>query len=433
MHSGKFLSSKNLTVSEGAGALAHRAFLHRLALWALFAIAAIGAAVSLRLSREVRDTYLRSKELPELEVEARAHPDDALTQYYLAKSYYLHLRFADARSAYQTAIRLDPRSARTHLGLALSLYESGRLNEAQDEFAQTLRWDSRSAWAEYMTGKIAWLQGRLTDALPHLQRATRLDPRSDPAWFGLGVCYEQLHRYNDAVVPLQQAIAHRETSAQYHTALGEVLVYRGYTDEGRRHYERALQLNPRYGPACQLMGSFYLHKVPGRDSLQHAEDLFRRATQLQAYRPEELYLDMGDLYTQQGQYVKAVDALRKSIDIDPRDERTYYALAVAYRHLGRLREASEAERHFQRISDQHNLLQTQEARVFHAPDNAAERLTLARLYRSLGLAQEASVQYMAYLRSKPHSDAVSREFHNWIDRDHAAFKPMQQTTEMGLP
>ena len=202
----------------------------------------------------MRETVLRGKELPELEAEARAHPTDALAQYYLAKSYYLHLRFSHAQSAYQAAIRLEPNSARAHLGLALSLYESGRLPEAQEAFADTLRLDNRSAWAEYMIGKIAWLQGRVADALPHMQHASQLDPRSAPAWFGLGVCYEQLHRYNEAVEPLRQAIARRENSAQYHTALGEVLVYRGYTDEGRKHYERALQLNPDYGPACQSDG-----------------------------------------------------------------------------------------------------------------------------------------------------------------------------------
>ncbi len=399
----------------------------------LLGLALIGGAFSLRSSQGVRETLLRSKDLPELEAEARTHPDDALAQYYLAKSYYLHLRFSDARSAYEAAIRLDPKSARAHLGLALSLYESGMLREAQGALEQTLRLDERSAWAEYMLGKIAWLQGRLTEALPHLQRATRYDPRSDPAWFGLGVCYEQLRRYNDAVEPLRQAVARKETSAQYHTALGEVLIYRGYTDEGRRHYERALQLNPNYGPACQLMGSFYLHKVPGRDSLNRAEALLVRATHLQAYHPEQLYLDLGELYAQQGQYKKAVEALQESLRKDPRDERAYYALVPVYRHLGNVREAESAARQFKRISDMHNQLQTQEARVFHNPNNTVARLILARLYRDLGLAEQAAQQYTVYLQLEPNDAEVANEFNAWIEQERKTWLQKQQESGMRLP
>jgi tetratricopeptide (TPR) repeat protein len=429
----KTTSRTGSTASKGAANSGGRALPFRLVFLAILGIALIGGAFVLRSSRGVRETILRGKDLPELEAMVRAHPDDALAQYYLAKSYYLKLRFSDARSAYESAVRLDPDSARSHLGLGLALYESGKLQAAQDEFERTLRLDSHSAWAEYMIGKIAWLQGRTTDALPHMQRATQLDPRSDPAWFGLGVCYEQLHRYKDAVEPLRQAIARKETSAQYHTALGEVLVYRGSTEEGRKEYERALELNPNYGPACQLMGSFYLHKAPGRDSLDKAEDLLVRATHLKAYLPEQLYLDLGDLYSQKGQYKRAVDALKTSIAKDPRDERAYYALSRAYHHLNMPQEASQAEREFKLISDRHNQLQTMEARVFHNPNNLDARLKLARLYRDLGLDQKAGAQYDAYLHQSPNDAAVGREFQAWLEQVREARARRRQDSAMALP
>jgi len=419
--------------SNGAANSSGRAFPLRLLILSILGVALIVAAVAWRSSPTVRENSLRGRDLSDLEAMARADPNDSLAQYYLAKAYYLRLRFDDARSAYESAVRLDPDSARAHLGLSLSLYESGKLQAAQDELERTLRLDPRSAWAEYMLGKIAWLQGRTTDALPHMQRAIQLDARSDPAWFGLGVCYEQLHRYNEAVDPLRQAIARKDGSAQYHTALGEVLVYRGYTDEGRKEYKRALDLNPNYGPACQLMGGFYLHKAPGRDSLDRAEALLVRATHLKAYLPEQLYLDLGDLYSQKGQFKEAVHALKTSIAKDPRDERAHYALSRAYRHLEMPAEALAAEGEFKQISDRHNQLQTMEARVFHNPNNLEARLKLARLYRDLGLEQRAGTQYDAYLHLNPGDADVGREFQNWLEQARAARAQKRQDSAMILP
>lgn len=419
--------------AAGAAAPANRVTRFRLAALLLLGVALIGGSLALRSSRPVREAILRGKEPGELEAEVRLHPDDPVAQYYLAKSYYLRLRFSEALPAYQAAVRLDPDAARTHLGLALSLYELGRLREAQDELAQTLRLDNRSAWAEYMMGKIAWLQGRTAEALPHMQRATHLDPRSDPAWFGLGVCYEQLHRYGDAVEPLRQAIARKETSAQYHTALGEVLVYRGYTEEGRAHYERALQLNQNFGPACQLAGGFYLHKVPGRSSLERAQDLLLRATRLPAYQQEQLYLDLGDLYAQKGENRKAIEALEESIRSDPRDERAYYILAGVYRRVGRKQEADSAEQRFKRISDEHNQVQSREARVFHDPNNPDARLSLARLYRNLGELNQASTQYTAYLRLRPDASDVAREYQTLMEHPPDARQRTHPDSLMNLP
>ena len=44
------------------------------------------------------------------------------------------------------------------------------------------------------------------------------------------------------------------------------------------------------------MGSFYLRKVPGLDAQDRAEELLLRATHLKTYHPEQVYLDLGDLY-----------------------------------------------------------------------------------------------------------------------------------------
>ena len=181
------------------------------------------------------------------------------------------------------------------------------------------------------------------------------------------------------------------------------------------------------------MGGFYLHKVPGRDSLQRAEELLQRATHLPAYQSEQLYLDLGQLYVQQGQYQKAVAALEESVRKDPRDERAYYALAPVYRRLGNAPAAAAAEREFKRISDLHNQLQSQEARVFHNPANADAHLNLARLYGDLGLGAKAAPQYAAYLRLRPNTPEVAHEFQTWMERERQTQMQKRQNSGIRLP
>src|SRR4051812_12811545 len=87
--------------AAGAAASANRVAPLRLAALLLLGAALVGGALALRSSRPLRDAILRGKDPGELEAEVRLHPDDPAAQYYLAKSYYLRMRFSDALPAYQ--------------------------------------------------------------------------------------------------------------------------------------------------------------------------------------------------------------------------------------------------------------------------------------------------------------------------------------------
>ncbi len=368
----------------------------------------------------MREYILKGKDTAALEATVRQRPDDPLAQYYLAKRYYLENRFSDAQSAYAEAVRLDPENARAHLGLGLSLYELGKFPEAESEFEQTLHFDPKSAWAEYMLGTIAWFEGRVVDAIPHMQRAAKLDPRSDPASYGLAACYIQRHRYSEAMDALRQAIGRRGDYPRYHTALGEVLVYLDKVDAGRREYERALQLDPNYGPACGLMGGLYVNKLPGPDSQRKAEELLLKATHHNTYRPQQVYLDLGNLYLQEGRYQEALDALRTSIRLDPRDEEPYYSVVKVYRRLGNRPAEAAALKRFQQVSELRVQRDSLEAAVVHDPHNPAARLSLARVYRRSDLMDSAVEQYSEYLRLRPGDTAAARELEQLKAENRAA-------------
>src|SRR5207244_3561111 len=152
---------------------------------------------------------------------------------------------------------------------------------------------------------------------------------------------------------LRNAVARQDMSARYHTALGEMLVYRGQADEGFRHYERALQLHPDYGPACALMGRFYLEKATGPDALERAEPLLLQAIRSTLPHIAEVYRDLGPISIRKSQYPQAIAYLKESLRKDSNDERAYYALSNAYRRAGDSQAAAEAEKRFRQLSALH--------------------------------------------------------------------------------
>ncbi|HZT41416.1 MAG TPA: tetratricopeptide repeat protein [Chthonomonadaceae bacterium] len=362
----------------------------------------IGVALYVRSSPWMHETFLRSQDLPALEEIVRRHPDDALAQYYLGKRYIQAHRYADSRRVLETAVRLDPDSAQAHLDLGVSYFQLRDMERAQTEFAQALRRDDHLAQAEFMLGRIAWLRQDSTEALRHLKRATQLDERYDVAWYGMGVCLIQLGRRPEALAAMQKAAALNPKRPEYPTAIGELEVDQ-HSDiaEARRQYERALQLDPNFGPACALMGSLYLHYPSGSDSLDRAQELLERATHLPIYRPQDLYRDLGEVYTQKGQYKKAVAALQESIRRDPRDERSYYALVRAYRKMGDARSAAATEARFEYVSAKKIRKDSLEVHLQYHPNDDAARLSLARVCRDLGLTQAAINAYREYRRRRP--------------------------------
>ena len=373
----------------------------------------VAAALCARNSRWTQDYLLRAKDLPELEALVRANPKNSAAQYHLGKRYYLARRFTEARAAYEESVRLDPDWARAHLGLALALFEDRELVGAREEFESALRLDSRLAWAEYMLGKIAWAQGDMQQAVAHVGKSAELDPRSDQAWYGLGACRTRLRQYDDAIAALRNAVARQPDDAHYHAALGELLIYRGTTAEGRTQLERALQIDPGSGLAYSLLGKLLAQSGAGND-LDLAESLLLRATKAGPPRPGEVWFDLGQLYIKKGQYAKAVVALRNSIRQEPRDERVYYALSNAQRRMGDVRSADAAERKFRRLSALHVNMQELQARVSHKPDDAVLQLQLARVYRELGLQKEAIDRYEDSLRLDPKQSAAAKELEQLV-------------------
>ena len=104
-----------------------------------------------------------------------------------------------AKSAVNSALKLNPDSGEAHFASALhSYYGYLDYDRAREELALALRTLPNNARIFELNGYIDRRQARWNDAVRNLERAVELDPRNDDILFGTGFTYLCARDYNRA-------------------------------------------------------------------------------------------------------------------------------------------------------------------------------------------------------------------------------------------
>ena len=127
--------------------------------------------------------------------------------------------------------------------------------------------------------------------------------------------------------------------AEAHASLAAALVFYDHNfPEAEREFRRALELNPNYATARHWYGATYLTKLGRFDEaiaeLKRAQDLDPLSLVISA--------DLGNIYVQAREYDKAIEQLRKTIEMDATFYLAHWLLGMAYEMKGSLREATLA-------------------------------------------------------------------------------------------
>ena len=176
-------------------------------------------------------------------------------------------------------------------------------------------------------GIVYRLQGRLEDATQAFERAKERDPM-----------YVEAH-YNLAVNCLLEGDSRDEPQR---TAILE---------SAQQHLQRALAINPSYGPAVGLEGS--LLRQHGK--LELALSRFHEAARLDPARPQWLH-SAGAILHDLGRNEEALDVLEQVLASAPYFVQAYVTRAYVYAALGRPDEAEQALRVAVRMQPNHSTL-----------------------------------------------------------------------------
>ena len=205
---------------------------------------------------------------------------------------------------FEQALAADPEYARAWSGIADAtnllvgygnLTPGKALPKAEAAALRALAIDPKLAEAHASLGLIRSNQGRANDGLAELETAIKLDPDYAPAWVWYGTALGSLKR--DA--------------------------------EKLAAYEKAFQLDPSLPPAVSNLAGEYARLGRYRDAFPLAERMVR----LKPADASLWHAQIGDGLLAIGAQAEAIQALRRALELDPRNVGAMGAMARAYVQL----------------------------------------------------------------------------------------------------
>lgn len=160
---------------------------------------------------------------------------------------------AKAIECFRRAVSWDTNSAPTHHALAVALSSAGQSAEAVTELQAACRLAPRDAEYRYQLGLALNETGQLDAARLALEESVKLEPTFARAWYNLGLAYSAQEKSEPALNALVRAESLDARSPQFPYARATILARLGRLDEARVAARRALELQPTYREAAELL------------------------------------------------------------------------------------------------------------------------------------------------------------------------------------
>jgi tetratricopeptide (TPR) repeat protein len=213
--------------------------------------------------------------------------------------------------------------------------------------------------------------GNYGEALPLLEKlGPRLPKNSPDSPYLISICYVMTQQWDSARKVLAQMFFVPPDSAMAHLALGKLLVRQQKVEVAVTQIETALRLEPRLAMAHFLLGEIDLYQSNPQGAIvefqkelavnptvwlvywrlgdaymrlanyDEAEKVLKKAIWLNEASPGAFIL-LGEIALKKNDPVLASGFLERALAIDPQNFDAHYALATAYKALGREKDANQ--------------------------------------------------------------------------------------------
>ena len=159
-----------------------------------------------------------------------------------------------AALAFERALVLGRPDVPARLRLADALLATGRTREARAQCQTAVTRRPSSAEAHDALGRFLAAAGNADGAVEELLRAVELDDEESLYWNNLGAAYRMAGRHEESLRAIDEASRLNPRASEPYYNRGLTLEATGRTNEARRQYLLALELDPMNLPARSALG-----------------------------------------------------------------------------------------------------------------------------------------------------------------------------------
>jgi tetratricopeptide (TPR) repeat protein len=225
-----------------------------------------------------------------------------------------------------------------YFSLARLLDEQGRLNEAIDQYKKALELDPNNSALYSEMADTYSRSGRSSDAEKAADKAVQFDADNLAAHKLLftiytGILNDRNNRATDAEVQrsVQRAISECEeiiridpTQSQYYLMLGRFYQFQNKPDKEAEVYKKLLGMEPGSEEGVMALAELHLNAGNGIEAARLLETFLKANPEA-----DSAWHTLGDAYTASHDSVKAADAYKHAVDLNPADAEHLQAYAEA--------------------------------------------------------------------------------------------------------
>ncbi|MCX5702462.1 MAG: tetratricopeptide repeat protein [Candidatus Omnitrophica bacterium] len=256
--------------------------------------------------------------------------------------YKVQGRYKEAEKELKKAIEVAVYNFDAYVALGDNYAKQGRYLEAEKALQKAIEISPDIPKAYSKLADVYRDQGKYLQAEEMLERATGINPGYAEAYIQLGRCYMDQKRYKEAIGVFEKGIAlSPNQNENIYVSLALCYSERRLADELRQEglLKQAIKANSSCSPAYLELGRLYIKQARYQD----AEELLKKAIELNPKDITAAALELGHCYIKQGNSDKLQELLGKILSSKIKDDRIYSFLAVNYKARGDL---ESAERFF---------------------------------------------------------------------------------------
>ena len=265
-------------------------------------------------------------------------------EFILAKLAAQDSRYDEALSRIDKVIAHNPDNAVLQFERAMILIDASRLDAAETALrkvtlARPDLYDAQRVLGRLLLDRAGTDRAKVDQALAHLQAAYKVNP--DDIGTGMGVAQILLStgRTAEAEKVLASLLERAPDQRTLNYVYAQLLTKLGRGDESKQYLQRAVEVDPTFGPAILQLIDIYQKENEWKKAAEIMQPLITEDPMNLDLQRQQAYF-----YLRGGMAEKARAAFKALIEADPKDTRSQFYLAEALNDLEQYAEADKIYR-----------------------------------------------------------------------------------------